>query len=89
MSVSANAAVTLYEVSLTPTRTAGRVHINTFQAGTTTVYPIGTGSDGKTTYVQDNILSLLVVQYPFPENPAVMTTTTVISEAETVAGAFK
>ena len=90
MSGSANAAVTLYEVSRAPTRTrmAAGVHITTFQAGTTTVYAIGTGPDGKTTYVQDNILSLLVLQYPLPDNPALLTTTTIISEAETVAGAF-
>lgn len=91
MSGSANAAVTLYEISPAPTRTrtAAGVHITTFQAGTTTVYPIGTGSDGKTTYVQDNILSLLVLQYPLSDNPALLTTTTVISEAETVAGTYK
>ena len=65
------------------------IRVTTFQAGTTTVYPIGTGADGKTTYVQDNIFSLLVLQYPLPNNPALLTTTTTISEAETVVGAFR
>ncbi|KAF8148028.1 hypothetical protein B0H34DRAFT_738044 [Crassisporium funariophilum] len=81
------ADVTLHEISRTkkPTTTT---NIKVVQSGTTNVYPVGTGTDGKTTYVQDNIVSLYVIEYPVPTNPSVTTTTTLISKPETVVVTF-
>ncbi|KAJ3507795.1 hypothetical protein NLJ89_g6101 [Agrocybe chaxingu] len=85
-----NAAVaTLYEISVPPNPNIPTPTIfKVIQSGTTDVSAIGTGTDGKTTYVQKNILSLYVVEYPLPTNTALTTTATVVTAPETLAVTF-
>ncbi|KAF4609601.1 hypothetical protein D9613_012312 [Agrocybe pediades] len=84
----ARAAVTLFEVVPTATVSDAANGPSITQAGTTEVRAIGTGSDGKMTYVQNNIVSYYALAYPLPDDPQVTTTTTIISEAQTVAVTF-
>jgi len=87
-SVYAAAVVTLLEVVPTKTVTATLNEPSVIQAGTTEVQAIGTGADGKTTYVQHNIVSYYALVYPLPDDPVATATTTLISEAQTLAGQF-
>ncbi|PPQ70139.1 hypothetical protein CVT25_005812 [Psilocybe cyanescens] len=57
------------------------------QSGTTLVRAIGTGADGKTTYVQDSVVSLLAAQYP-AANGAQPSVETLISAPLTIPVTF-